>query len=44
MKEIDVFYIEQIQSTIPCFVIYPHIAGQVSSYSDIAQRQVNYNL
>ena len=44
MKEIDVFYIEQIQSTIPCFVIYPHIAGQISSYSDIAQRQVNYNL
>ena len=43
-REIDVFYIEVLQSKIPCFVIHPHVAGQTASYSDIAQRPVNYNL
>lgn len=43
-REIDVFYAEQLQQKIPCFCIYPHIAGQSESYSDIAQIQVNYNL
>jgi GR25 family glycosyltransferase involved in LPS biosynthesis len=43
-REIDVFYIEHIQQKLPCFFIYPHLAGQVSSYSDIAQRDVNYKL
>lgn len=43
-REIDVFYIEQIQQKLPCFCIHPHLTGQVSSYSDIAQRDVNYNL
>ena len=43
-REIDVFYIEHIQQKLPCFFIHPHLAGQVSSYSGIAQRDVNYNL
>lgn len=43
-KEIDVFYIERVQRQLPCFVIHPHITGQVSSYSDIVQCDVNYNL
>ena len=43
-REIDVFYAEQLQQKIPCFCIYPHIAGQAESYSDIAQINVNYRL
>ena len=43
-REIDVFYAEQLQQKIPCFCIYPHIAGQSESYSDIAQINVNYRL
>ena len=43
-REIDVFYVERIQQTIPCYCIYPHIAGQSESYSDIAQINVNYRL
>ena len=43
-KEIDVFYVEKVQQQLPCFVLHPHIAGQITSYSDIAQRHVNYNL
>ena len=43
-REIDVFYAERLQQKIPCFCIYPHIAGQAESYSDIAQINVNYRL
>lgn len=43
-REIDVFYAEKLQQKIPCFCIYPHIAGQSESYSDIAQINVNYRL
>ncbi len=42
-KEIDVFYAEELQQKIPCFCIIPHLTGQSSSYSDIAQIDVNYS-
>ena len=43
-KEIDVYYAEEIQNKFPCYCIMPHMTKQCSSYSDIVQKQVNYNL
>lgn len=43
-REVDIFYAEILQQKLPCFCIYPHIAGQAESYSDIVQMNVNYKL
>ena len=43
-KEIDVYYAEEIQTKYPCYCIMPHMTKQCSGYSDIVQKQVNYNL
>ena len=43
-REVDIFYAEILQQKLPCFCIYPHIAGQAESYSDIVQINVNYKL
>jgi glycosyl transferase family 25 len=42
-REVDIFYV-QLQSHYPCYCIYPHVARQADSFSDIVQREVSYDL
>ena len=41
-KEIDVFYVEKIQSNFDCYLCIPNITKQRDGYSDIQQNNVNY--
>ena len=43
-KEVDVFYVEHIQSTFNCYCFVPHITTQANGFSDIQQKVTNYNL
>lgn len=43
-KEIDVFYAEKIQPKYKCYVYKPYLTTQISSQSDIMQKQVSYRL
>ncbi len=43
-KEIDVFYVEKIQSNFDCYLCIPNITKQRDGYSDIQQNNVNYKL
>ena len=42
-REVDVFY-AFLQTQYPCYCIFPHIARQADSFSDIVQREVHYDL
>ena len=41
--EIDSYY-TRLQKQVDCFCIIPSIIGQISSFSDILQRDVNYSI
>jgi GR25 family glycosyltransferase involved in LPS biosynthesis len=43
-KEIDVFYVEEIQQIFECYLCIPNITKQRNGYSDIQQNNVNYKL
>ena len=43
-KEIDKFYQEVIQNKFNCFVCHPPLTRQRSSFSDIVNKEVNYDL
>jgi GR25 family glycosyltransferase involved in LPS biosynthesis len=43
-REIDVYYMDAIQQQMPCFVLIPPIAKQITSHSDILNRTTTYNL
>jgi len=43
-KEVDVFYVEHIQSTFNCYCFVPHITTQADGFSDIQQKVTNYSL
>tara|TARA_Y100000591_G_C21640920_1_gene597794 strand:- start:150 stop:803 length:654 start_codon:yes stop_codon:yes gene_type:complete len=43
-KEIDVFYVENIQQNFDCYLCIPNITKQRDGYSDIQQNNVNYKL
>jgi len=42
-REVDIFY-ANLQYKYPCYCIYPHVARQADSFSDIVQREVHYDL
>jgi hypothetical protein len=42
-REVDIFY-AYLQSQYPCYCIFPHVARQADSFSDIVQREVHYDL
>ncbi len=42
-REVDVFY-AFLQTQYPCYCIFPHVARQADSFSDIVQREVHYDL
>jgi len=44
LKEIDVFYAEEIQTRFNCYTVIPHITKQRDGYSDIQQNNVKYSL
>tara|TARA_B100001175_G_scaffold97211_1_gene82387 strand:+ start:1016 stop:1678 length:663 start_codon:yes stop_codon:yes gene_type:complete len=43
LKEIDVFYADEIQPRFKCYCVTPHITKQRDGYSDIQQGNVSYN-
>jgi len=43
LKEIDVFYGDEIQTRFKCYCVTPHITKQRDGYSDIQQGNVSYN-
>jgi len=43
-KEIDSFYVSQLQNKFKCYVVIPHITKQKDGYSDIQQNNVSYRL
>ena len=43
-REIDKFYLEEIQNKFTCFICIPNITKQRASYSDIINQNTNYNL
>ncbi len=42
--EVDRYYVEQIQHDYPCYLINPIVVKQRNDYSDIEQRNVNYDV
>ena len=44
ITEIDVFYVQILQPIFNCYVTYPHLTAQIPSFSDIQNKNVNYNL
>lgn len=43
-EEIDRYYVEKIQHDYPCYLANPIIVKQRNDYSDIEQRNVNYDM
>lgn len=43
-KEIDKYFMEEIQNKFPCFIVLPNITRQRASYSDIINQNTNYDL
>jgi len=43
-REIDKYYLEEIQNKFPCFIPIPNITRQRPSYSDIINQNTDYNL
>ena len=43
-KEIDKYYMEEIQNKFPCFISIPNITRQRASYSDIINQNTDYDL
>lgn len=43
-REIDKYYLDEIQNKFPCFICIPNITRQRASYSDIINQNTNYDL
>ena len=42
--EVDRYYVEEIQHQYPCYLVNPIVVKQRNDYSDIEQRNVNYDV